>query len=173
MWHVWRRKEVHIEFWWGNLRERDHLGPRRRWEDIINLYLQEVEWGAWAGLIWLQIRTGSGVTWTRWNLDGKFCGICSNPCAVIGSFPMLQSEGSCKLVSASKTHLKYHRLSVTFGILKPYVAAKWPALLASCLSPATPSKFWDLAIYYVINAWFTIFLFIQPNVQNSITFVIE
>jgi hypothetical protein len=22
---VWRRKEVHTQFWWGNLRERDHL----------------------------------------------------------------------------------------------------------------------------------------------------
>jgi hypothetical protein len=30
-------------FWLGNLRERDHLGrPRRRWEDNIKMYLQEV-----------------------------------------------------------------------------------------------------------------------------------
>jgi hypothetical protein len=33
-------------FWWGVLRERDHLEqPRRRWEDIINMDLQEVGWG--------------------------------------------------------------------------------------------------------------------------------
>jgi hypothetical protein len=25
MWHVWVRVEVHIEFWWGNQRERDNL----------------------------------------------------------------------------------------------------------------------------------------------------
>jgi hypothetical protein len=25
MWYVWGRKEVHAGFWWGNLRERDHL----------------------------------------------------------------------------------------------------------------------------------------------------
>ena len=25
MWCVWRRGEVHAEFWWGNLREIDHL----------------------------------------------------------------------------------------------------------------------------------------------------
>jgi hypothetical protein len=23
--HIRRKKEVHTEFWWGNLRERDHL----------------------------------------------------------------------------------------------------------------------------------------------------
>jgi len=25
-WHVWERREVHKGFWWGNLKERDHLG---------------------------------------------------------------------------------------------------------------------------------------------------
>jgi hypothetical protein len=25
MWHVWGRAEVHAEFWWENLRERDDL----------------------------------------------------------------------------------------------------------------------------------------------------
>jgi len=24
-WHVWGRGEVYTGFWWGNLRERDHL----------------------------------------------------------------------------------------------------------------------------------------------------
>jgi hypothetical protein len=28
---------------------------RRRWEDNIKMDLQEVEWGAWIGLIWLRI----------------------------------------------------------------------------------------------------------------------
>jgi len=32
--------------------------PRRRWEDNVKKYLQEVEWKAWSGLIWLRI-------WTR------------------------------------------------------------------------------------------------------------
>ena len=25
MWHVWGRGEVYTGFWWGNLREKDHL----------------------------------------------------------------------------------------------------------------------------------------------------
>jgi hypothetical protein len=41
---------------------RRSLGrPRRRWEDNINIYLQEVGWGAWTGLIWLNIGTGGGL----------------------------------------------------------------------------------------------------------------
>jgi hypothetical protein len=35
--------------------------PRRRWEDNIKIDLQELEWGAWSGLIWLRIGTGGGL----------------------------------------------------------------------------------------------------------------
>jgi hypothetical protein len=42
--HVSGRGEAYTGFWWGNLRERDHLGgPRRRWEDNINMDIQEEE----------------------------------------------------------------------------------------------------------------------------------
>jgi hypothetical protein len=34
--------------------------PRRGWENNIKADLQEVECGAWTGLIWLGIRTGGG-----------------------------------------------------------------------------------------------------------------
>jgi len=35
--------------------------PRRRWEDNINVDIQEVGWGgAWTGSIWFRIRTGGG-----------------------------------------------------------------------------------------------------------------
>ena len=37
------------------------LGRTRHiWEDDIKVDLQEVEWGAWIGLIWLKIGTGGG-----------------------------------------------------------------------------------------------------------------
>jgi hypothetical protein len=32
--------------------------PRRRWEDKNKMDLQEVEWEAWTGLMWLRIGTG-------------------------------------------------------------------------------------------------------------------
>jgi len=47
MCHIWVRGEVRTEFWWGSLRERDHLeDPGIDWEDNIKMYLQEVGWGA-------------------------------------------------------------------------------------------------------------------------------
>jgi hypothetical protein len=50
---------MYTEFWWGNLRERDHLedpGIDRR----INIKMDLQEVGAWNGLIWLRIGTGGG-----------------------------------------------------------------------------------------------------------------
>jgi len=34
--------------------------PRHRWDDNIKMGLQQVEWGAWTGMIWLRIGTGGG-----------------------------------------------------------------------------------------------------------------
>ena len=34
--------------------------PRHRWVDNIKMDIQEVEWGAWTGLMWLRIGTGGG-----------------------------------------------------------------------------------------------------------------
>jgi hypothetical protein len=54
MWHVWGRGEVYTGFWWGKLRERDHLeDPGARWEDNIKMHHQEVGLGAWTVFIWL------------------------------------------------------------------------------------------------------------------------
>jgi hypothetical protein len=39
-------------FWWGNLRESDHWGPRHRWEDNIKMDLQEV---GCEGMDWIKL----------------------------------------------------------------------------------------------------------------------
>jgi hypothetical protein len=35
--------------------------PRRRWEDNVNMDLQDVGWAVWTGLSWLRIGTGVGL----------------------------------------------------------------------------------------------------------------
>jgi len=57
---------VYTVFWWGNLREGDHL----EYSDvdgriILRWVLQEVEWGSWTKLIWLRTGTGGGHLYTR------------------------------------------------------------------------------------------------------------
>jgi hypothetical protein len=38
-----RRREMHIEFWWGNLKERGHLKGRKcRWGHKIKIDLKEI-----------------------------------------------------------------------------------------------------------------------------------
>jgi len=47
------RREAYIGFWWGNLRDRDHLGdPGVRWEDNIKMDLEEVGCGS---LDWIEL----------------------------------------------------------------------------------------------------------------------
>jgi hypothetical protein len=59
--HVARmgKREVHTGFWWGDLREGDHLGD----PDVDGIILKWIKkWdGAWTGLSWLRIGTGGGL----------------------------------------------------------------------------------------------------------------
>jgi hypothetical protein len=53
--------EVHTGFWFGNLRERDHLGdPGIDGRINIKMDLWGMDVGAWTGLIWLRIETVGG-----------------------------------------------------------------------------------------------------------------
>ena len=40
MWHEWGRGEVHLELWWGNLREREHLEDLSIEGDTIKVSFQ-------------------------------------------------------------------------------------------------------------------------------------
>ena len=63
MGHVARmgRGEVYTGFWWGNLRERDHLvGPGIDGRIILRWIFRKRDVGAWTGLIWLRTGTGRG-----------------------------------------------------------------------------------------------------------------
>jgi len=58
MWHIWGR-EVCTGFWWGNLRETDHLDdPGIDGRIILRWIFRKWNEGAWTQLIWLRIGTG-------------------------------------------------------------------------------------------------------------------
>ena len=61
MWHVLGRAELHKEFWWGNLRETDHLGDPGINEMIILRWIfRQWDVGVWTRSSWLMIGTGGG-----------------------------------------------------------------------------------------------------------------
>jgi hypothetical protein len=53
---------VHTGFWWGDLREGDHLGdPGIDGSIILEWIFKKWDVGAWTGLSWLRIGTGGGL----------------------------------------------------------------------------------------------------------------
>jgi hypothetical protein len=55
-----RRRVVHRGFGWGNLRERDRLEDPGIDGRMLGPIFRTLVVGAWTGLIWLRIVTGSG-----------------------------------------------------------------------------------------------------------------
>jgi hypothetical protein len=56
---VWGRGEAYTGFWWGNLRERDHLGdPGVGGRKILRWIFGKCYVRVWTGSSWLKIGTG-------------------------------------------------------------------------------------------------------------------
>jgi len=53
--------EAYIWFWWGNLKERNHLEePGVDGRIILRWIFMKMDVGGWNGLFWLRIGTGGG-----------------------------------------------------------------------------------------------------------------
>jgi len=53
--------QAYTGFWWGNLRERDHLeDPSIDGRIILRWIFRKWDVGAWTGWSWLSIGTGGG-----------------------------------------------------------------------------------------------------------------
>ena len=69
MWHAWKTRLVHIQFWWRDLWKRDHLkGLTVDVRIILKCTFKGWDGEVWTGLIWL--RTGTfgchkmqGISW--------------------------------------------------------------------------------------------------------------
>jgi len=55
------RGEASTGFWWGSLKERDHLGdPGEEGRTILSWTFKKWDVGIWTGSSWLRVETGGG-----------------------------------------------------------------------------------------------------------------
>jgi len=58
---VWGREKAYTVFWWGKLRERDHLGhPGLDGRIILRRIFRKWDVGIWTGSSWFRKGTGGG-----------------------------------------------------------------------------------------------------------------
>ena len=58
---TWGRGELYTELWWGNLKDRVHLGdPDLDRRIILRWIFRKWDVGVWIGSNWLRIGTGGG-----------------------------------------------------------------------------------------------------------------
>jgi len=61
MWRVWGRGESYTRFWWGNLRERNHLkDPGVDGRTILRWISKKRDVRVWSGSKWLRMGTSGG-----------------------------------------------------------------------------------------------------------------
>jgi hypothetical protein len=61
----WRR-EIHTDFWWGNLKENDHLKDLDlKGSIIIKLMLKKWECRVWTVFTWIRTQTNGRFLWRR------------------------------------------------------------------------------------------------------------
>jgi hypothetical protein len=59
MQRVWRRREAYTGFWWGNMRDRGHLGdPDVDGKILLRWIFRIWDVGVWTGSSWLRIGVG-------------------------------------------------------------------------------------------------------------------
>ena len=57
---------VYTKYWWGNLRERDHLEDRDvDGMIILRSFFRKLKVGAWTVSSWLKLWAGGGYLWKR------------------------------------------------------------------------------------------------------------
>jgi len=56
--HIGEKRGAYRVLWGKPEGKRPRGRPRHRWEDNIKMNHQEMEWGAWTGLIWVRVGTG-------------------------------------------------------------------------------------------------------------------
>jgi hypothetical protein len=64
MQHVWGRVEVYTGFWWEHEGKRRLVRPRRRWDDNIEMDIQEV---GCEGMDWIDLAHDRNSWWAPVN----------------------------------------------------------------------------------------------------------